>query len=41
MNLTDIFERTKKASRQLALLTDEQRNAVLRAVADAIEASTD
>ena len=41
MNLTDIFERTKKASRQLALLTDEQRNAVLRAVADAIEVSTD
>lgn len=41
MNLTDTFERTKKASRQLALLTDEQRNAVLRAVADAIEASTD
>lgn len=41
MNLIDTFERTKKASRQLALLTDEQRNAVLRAVADAIEASTD
>lgn len=41
MNLTDTFERTKKASRQLALLTDEQRNAVLRAVADAIEASAD
>lgn len=41
MNLTDTFERTKKASRQLALLTDEQRNAVLRAVADAIEVSTD
>lgn len=41
MNLTDTFERTKKASRQLALLTDEQRKAVLRAVADAIEASTD
>lgn len=41
MNLTDTFERTKKASRQLALLTDEQRNAVLRAVADAIEATTD
>lgn len=41
MNLTDTFERTKKASRQLALLTDEQRNTVLRAVADAIEASTD
>lgn len=41
MNLTDTFERTKKASRQLALLTDEQRNVVLRAVADAIEASTD
>ena len=41
MNLTDTFERTKKASRQLALLTDEQRNAVLRAVADVIEASTD
>ena len=41
MNLTDTCERTKKASRQLALLTDEQRNAVLRAVADAIEVSTD
>ena len=41
MNLTDTFERTKKASRQLALLTDERRNAVLRAVADAIEVSTD
>ncbi len=34
--MQDIFRRVKAASRQLALLSDEKRNGVLRAVADAI-----
>ena len=34
--LTTIFEQVKAASRQLALLTDGQKNAVLLALADAI-----
>ena len=34
--LKDIFERTKRASKTLALLSDEQRNELLLAVADAI-----
>ena len=36
MQLIQTFERVKKASKSLALLTDEQRNEILRAVADAI-----
>ena len=32
----DIFQRVKKASKSLALLTNEQRNDILQAVADAI-----
>ena len=36
MQLKDIFERVKRASKSLALLTDEQRNEILNAVADAI-----
>lgn len=38
MNLKDTFLQVKDASRQLALLTDEQRNEVLKATADAIMA---
>ncbi len=38
--MQDIFRRVKAASRQLALLSDEKRNGVLRAVADAIVADT-
>ena len=34
--LKDIFERTKRASKTLALLSDQQRNEILLAVADAI-----
>ena len=34
--LKDIFKRTKRASKTLALLSDEQRNEILLAVADAI-----
>jgi len=34
--LKDIFEHTKRASKTLALLSDEQRNEILLAVADAI-----
>lgn len=34
--LKDIFERTKRASKTQALLSDEQRNEILLAVADAI-----
>ena len=34
--LKDIFKRTKRASKMLALLSDEQRNEILLAVADAI-----
>lgn len=41
MALTETFTLVKAASRQLALLTDEQRNAILMAVADAIIANSD
>ena len=34
--LTETFQRVKTASKSLALLTDEQRNEILKAVADAI-----
>ena len=36
MQLKDTFERVKRASKSLALLTDKQRNEILHAVADAI-----
>ena len=36
MQLKETFERVKRASKSLALLTDEQRNEILNAVADAI-----
>ena len=36
MELIETFKRVKKASHSLALLSDEQRNTILRAVADAI-----
>ena len=36
MQLKETFERVKAASRSLALLTDNQRNEILNAVADAI-----
>ena len=36
MELKETFERVKKASKSLALLTDTQRNDILNAVADAI-----
>ncbi len=36
MQLKDTFERVKRASKSLALLSDDQRNDILRAVADAI-----
>lgn len=36
MELKETFERVKAASRQLALLSDERKNALLMAVADAI-----
>ena len=39
MQLKETFERVKRASKSLALLTDEQRNEILNAVADAIIAS--
>ena len=38
MQLKETFERVKKASKHLALLTDAQRNDILNAVADAIMA---
>ena len=37
MELKETFERVKAASRQLALLSDERKNALLMAVADAID----
>ena len=37
MQLTDTFKRVKRASKTLALLSDEQRNEVLLSVADAID----
>ncbi|MBR0166753.1 MAG: glutamate-5-semialdehyde dehydrogenase [Prevotella sp.] len=39
MKLKETFERVKRASKSLALLTDGQRNEILNAVADAIIAS--
>ena len=36
MQLKETFERVKRASKSLALLTDTQRNDILNAVADAI-----
>ena len=36
MQLRETFERVKRASKSLALLSDEQRNEILHAVADAI-----
>jgi len=36
MQLKETFERVKRASKTLALLTDDQRNDILQAVADAI-----
>ena len=36
MQLKETFERVKRASKTLALLSDEQRNEILLAVADAI-----
>ena len=36
MQLKETFERVKRASKSLALLSDEQRNSILNAVADAI-----
>jgi len=36
MQLKETFERVKRASKTLALLTDQQRNDILQAVADAI-----
>ena len=36
MQLKDTFERVKRASKRLALLSDEQRHEILNAVADAI-----
>ncbi|HCC86919.1 MAG TPA: glutamate-5-semialdehyde dehydrogenase [Prevotella sp.] len=40
MKLKETFQRVKTASKALGLLTDEQRNEILRAVADAIVAET-
>ena len=34
--MEDTFKRVKAASKQLALITDQQRNEILRSVADAI-----
>ena len=39
--MTETFTLVKSASQQLALLTDDQRNAILMAVADAIVANSD
>ena len=39
MQLKDTFERVKRASKSLALLSDEQRDEILNAVADAIIAN--
>ncbi len=39
--MKEIFERVKKASKSLAMLSDEQRNEILRAVADAIVGQKD
>ena len=40
MELKETFQKVKAASKTLGLLTDEQRNEVLQAVADAIIAET-
>lgn len=40
MTLKDTFQRVKAASKSLGLLTDEQRNEILKAVADAIITET-
>ena len=40
MELKETFESVKAASRELALLSDERKNELLCAVADAIEANT-
>lgn len=40
MELKDTFQKVKKASKTLGLLTDSQRNEILQAVADAIIAET-
>ena len=41
MQLKETFESVKRASKSLALLSDERRNEILQAVADAIIASQD
>ncbi|MBR0488933.1 MAG: glutamate-5-semialdehyde dehydrogenase [Prevotella sp.] len=41
MELKEIFQTTKQASKQLALISDEKRNEILNAVADAIIAKKD
>ena len=41
MQLKEVFERVKKASKSLALLSDTQRNDILNAVADAIVSNKD
>ena len=41
MVLTETFTKVKSASRKLALLTDDKRNTILMAVADAIIANSD
>ncbi len=41
MQLKETFEKVKRASRELALLTDQQRNEILLAVADAIVNNSD
>ena len=41
MELIDTFKRVKSASKSLALLTDQQRNEILQAVADAINDQQD
>ena len=40
MELKETFQQVKAASKTLGLLTDEQRNEILQAVADAIIAET-
>ena len=40
MELKETFQKVKAASKTLGLLTDEQRNEILQAVADAIIAET-
>ena len=37
MQLKETFEKVKRASKSLALISDQQRNDVLNAVADAIK----